>query len=59
MINLCDKCKCLDVCPCPILDRAISQGLEGMEVCEMQEVMNKVYAAGKQAGRLGASKVAA
>lgn len=40
--NVCNSCLVLDVAPCPILDLLYRRGLEGMETCEMREVVFKV-----------------
>lgn len=41
-VNLCNGCLVMDVAPCPILDLAYRRGLEGMESCEMKDVILKI-----------------
>lgn len=42
--DICSACRVGDITVCPILERAVSMGFDGMSHCEMFDVIEKVYA---------------
>ena len=43
-MNRCDKCKLLDVSPCPLQEIAYKKGWEGLQTCEMGDAIDKMIA---------------